>query len=524
MGQALYRKYRSKTLDEVVGQEHITDTLKHALKTGKLAHAYLFTGPKGVGKTSIARILAHEINSIPYDDDSMHLDIIEIDAASNRRIDEIRELRDKVNIAPSVAKYKVYIIDEVHMLTREAFNALLKTLEEPPAHAIFILATTESHKLPDTIVSRTQRFIFKPVPQSKVIAHLRVIADTEKIDISDEALALVAGHGEGSFRDSISLLDQTRGHDGAVDADYIRSLIGLPTDEAIEDLAKALQAADAASLVQTLEGLRNKGFAAPQIAKHLAAHLRKNVLAGNGQAGDFELLGKLLEVPTAHNPESYLELSLLSHALNSSLPAPAAIAAQPVAVSAAAVTQPRAVSQPVERSAAKQTARGSNPSAPASASKPTSAADQVAETPPPASPPPPPAPVDPELESQAAPQQPREPIAVDENLWPAVLNDLKKSYNTLYGIARMSRPTFYEDSLELAFTFAFHKRRISENKNKEIIINIIKQLTGKEYMLTCILLSKDEDIVPVAAKAGPASLDVAAISNIFGDGAQVLES
>src|ERR1039458_6731605 len=153
MGQALYRKYRPKTLTEVLGQEHITQTLEQALKQGRISHAYLFTGPRGVGKTSVARILAHEINGIPYKDDSANLDIIEIDAASNRRIDEIRELRDKVHIAPAVAKYKVYIIDEVHMLTREAFNALLKTLEEPPAHAIFILATTDAHKVPETISS-----------------------------------------------------------------------------------------------------------------------------------------------------------------------------------------------------------------------------------------------------------------------------------------------------------------------------------------------------------------------------------
>src|SRR6266498_3631 len=152
MGRALYRTYRSKKLAEIVGQEHITTALNHALEKGMISHAYLFTGPHGVGKTSIARILAHEINNLPYDDDSMHLDIIEIDAASNRRIDEIRDLRYKVQTAPTSAKYKVYIIDEVHMLIREAFNALLKTLEEPPVYVTFILATTEPHKVPQTII------------------------------------------------------------------------------------------------------------------------------------------------------------------------------------------------------------------------------------------------------------------------------------------------------------------------------------------------------------------------------------
>src|ERR1035438_8208803 len=160
MSTSLYRKYRPKSLSEVAGQEHITKTLEKALKKGQISHAYLFTGPRGVGKTSVARILAHDINNLKYIDDSQDIDIIEIDAASNRRIDEIRELREMAYMAPVGAKYKVYIIDEVHMLTKEAFNALLKILEEPPAHVIFILATTESHKLPETIISRTQRFSF----------------------------------------------------------------------------------------------------------------------------------------------------------------------------------------------------------------------------------------------------------------------------------------------------------------------------------------------------------------------------
>lgn len=511
MGQALYRQYRPKSLDGVVGQEHITTTLLHALKQGKLAHAYLFTGPRGVGKTSIARILAHEINGLPYEDDATHLDIIEIDAASNRRIDEIRDLRDKVHTAPTSAKYKVYIIDEVHMLTREAFNALLKTLEEPPAHAVFILATTESHKLPETIVSRTQRFIFRPVAMEQVVQHLRHIADTEKITIDDAALELVANYGEGSFRDSISLLDQTRGHDGKVNADVIRSLIGVPTTEAIDALRQALQAGDAAALVQTLTDLRQKGFAAPQVARHLAGSLRADVLAGKATAGVFKLLAQLLDVPTAHNPESHLELSLLSAALADSLPV--APTRQAPAAAATAPSRPSATASPTLTMRPQQAA-------------PTPAPVAAPSTPEPEAPP-------------GEPQRLGEPLNVDAQLWPETLNSLKKTHNTLYGIARMARPVFYEQGLELGFTFAFHKKRFDESKNKQVLMDVMKALTGKEIAINCVLISKDSpSTAPAPATTAPAPMaaptvsatasqpsdpSLSAISNIFGS-AEVLDS
>ena len=177
MGQALYRKYRSKSLSEVIGQDHITQTLSRAIKNGRIAHAYLFTGPKGVGKTSIARILAHEINGLDYSEYSAKaIDIIEIDAASNRKLEETKSLIEKVYVSPISAKFKVYIIDEVHMLTPESFNALLKTLEEPPEHVVFIMATTEAHKLPPTFISRTQRYTFKPIDSQKIADHLAYIA------------------------------------------------------------------------------------------------------------------------------------------------------------------------------------------------------------------------------------------------------------------------------------------------------------------------------------------------------------
>src|SRR5882757_3933875 len=231
MGQALYRTHRPLKLSEVIGQEHVTTALSHALKAGTISHAYLFTGPRGTGKTSIARILAHEVNGLPYEDDSMHLDIIEIDAASNRRIDEIRDLRDKVHTAPSSAKYKVYIIDEVHMLTKEAFNALLKTLEEPPAHVIFVLATTELEKVPDTIISRCQTFVFKRPTDILLKDFALAIAKKEGFALASAGAELIALLGDGSFRDAHGIIQKviSVSKDKKIDLEEIESVTGAPS-------------------------------------------------------------------------------------------------------------------------------------------------------------------------------------------------------------------------------------------------------------------------------------------------------
>ena len=199
--KSLYRKYRPLRLDEVVGQKQVTDILSTALTQGRIGHAYLFVGPRGCGKTSVARILAHEVNGFKYELEDDYVDIIEIDGASNRGIDDIRELREKVNIAPTSGKYKIYIIDEVHMLTTPAFNALLKTLEEPPRHVIFIMATTDAYKVPPTITSRSQIFTFKLADGQVMLDFLKSVAEKEKIKISDEALKIIAKRAGGSFRD-----------------------------------------------------------------------------------------------------------------------------------------------------------------------------------------------------------------------------------------------------------------------------------------------------------------------------------
>jgi DNA polymerase-3 subunit gamma/tau len=219
--QALYTKYRPRTFDEIEGQEHIKTTLKSALALNRIAHAYLFTGPRGTGKTTTARVLAKAVNCLSENtkpcnqcatcqaiNEGRMLDLIEIDAASNTSVDDVRDLRDKVDFRPGEAKFKVYIIDEVHMLTTEAFNALLKTLEEPPAHAIFILATTELHQIPETIISRCQRFDFRKVSFKEIVGLLEMIAAAEKVKVSRKVIETVARISEGYVRDAISLLGQ----------------------------------------------------------------------------------------------------------------------------------------------------------------------------------------------------------------------------------------------------------------------------------------------------------------------------
>lgn len=324
MSKALYRKYRSKTLDEVVGQSHITDILSRSLKEGKLSHAYLFTGPRGVGKTSIARIMAHEINKLPYDEGAPHLDIIEIDAASNNGVEDIRDLRERVQLAPVSAEKKVYIIDEVHMLSKAAFNALLKTLEEPPAHIVFILATTDADKLPDTIISRTQRFNFRTISIEEVAKHLGWIAEQEGFKAEPDALQLIAIHGEGSFRDSISLLDQLRGaadNAAGITKQLVETFLGLPPTELTDKLLDSYETGDLKELVQLLESAKNAGAQPAVIAAELIRAIRSTI-ATRPQL--LPLLDELLDVARSSRPDIKLLTVLAGNTLKLQSRAPSA--------------------------------------------------------------------------------------------------------------------------------------------------------------------------------------------------------
>lgn len=289
---ALYRKYRPTKLADVVGQEQITTVLENSIKQNKISHAYLFIGPRGTGKTSVARILAHAVNDFSYEIEDNYLDIIEIDAASNTGVDNIRELREKAIIAPTDGKYKVYIIDEVHMLTKSASNALLKTLEEPPAHVIFIMATTDAHKVPITISSRTQVFTFKLADPEVMLKHLQKICQQEKITIDDEALKLIVSRGGGSFRDTLSILDQiTNLSQDKITASMVQNALGLPPLQVIQQILQASINHNTKTIHDQLLELFNSGMHAETITEELITQIMDNP-----QPETITLLSKLVEI------------------------------------------------------------------------------------------------------------------------------------------------------------------------------------------------------------------------------------
>lgn len=293
MYQVLYRKYRPKVFSDVYGQDHVTSTLKNEIKNGRVSHAYLFTGSRGTGKTTCAKILAkavnceHNVDGEPCNecevckglDNGSIYDVVEIDAASNNGVDNIRELRDETNYAPSRGKYRVYIIDEVHMLSTGAFNALLKTLEEPPAHVIFILATTEVHKLPATILSRCQRFDFKRIQPETMAVRLKEVAGIEGLNLDDDAAVLIARIADGALRDGLSILDQCAGRSKEINSDLVSEVAGLAGREAMYKLSDCIANSDSNTAMSIISDLYQNSFDMERLCVEMINHFRNFLVA-----------------------------------------------------------------------------------------------------------------------------------------------------------------------------------------------------------------------------------------------------
>ncbi len=520
MSKALYRKYRSKTLADIVGQTHVTDILSRSLAAGIIAHAYLLTGPRGTGKTSIARILAHEINKLPYNEETPHLDIIEIDAASNNGVEDVRELRDKVQIAPVSADKKVYIIDEVHMLSKAAFNALLKTLEEPPEHTVFILATTDSDKLPATIISRTQRFNFRAIAPTDAVKHLRFIADSEKIKIDDQALELIALRGDGSFRDSISLLDQLRStadKKSGITRALVEQMLGLAPTELVQQLLDAYEAKDLQTLVRLLDESEQSGVQSTVLASQLIQSVRSNLAE---KPAFIPLLDQLLDVAKSSRPNIKLLTIVAAHAApkpkTAALQAPIAEISMPIAeLEKQAIKQKPAMPAQVESSrsatitskplqpeieatsgpefnpGAKPFAGDSGRKGEQSASTKTNA--QEGEEKKPAEP--------------ANKKAKTNPINLD---WKKLIDHTRKNYVAVYSLLEKCDHELEDATLTLYTRNAFYKKRLDDTKHR---LNLLKALEE--------IHAGDLTIETIGTPPPPKDSQAAAVAAIMGGGEEV---
>lgn len=505
MATALYRKYRSKSLDEVIGQSHITDILLRAIKAGRISHAYLLTGPRGVGKTSVARILAHEINHLPYSDDSTHLDIIEIDAASNNGVEDVRDLREKVQIAPVSAAKKVYIIDEVHMLSKAAFNALLKTLEEPPEHIVFILATTDIDKLPATIISRTQRYGFRAISEVDAIKHLRYIADKEKIIIDDASLKLIAQRGDGSFRDSISLLDQLSSltdDDKGITLDLIEASLGLAPNEAVDSIINAVEAHDVTKVAALLAKATADGISPITLTEQLTLTIRD--LAASKPLL-LQLLDSLLDVSKSSQPQLKL-LAVLGVAALEHKPTKSVALASPVLGVSATIAE-------LSKQATKL-----KPSMPVKATVPLAAIEPVVETPSKDT-------LKPELLPVLQQKEARseavtlegvsdngdlEVVAAKDFSWTALIEHTRKNYVALFSVLSKCAYDLVGNELTLYTNSAFYKKKLDDTKYNTHLYESLRSIGSYELVI---------HIVPTPLP--PKDSQAAAVAVIMGGGEEV---
>jgi DNA polymerase-3 subunit gamma/tau len=499
---SFYRKYRPQNFDSFVGQEHIKETLVNALKLDRVSHAYLFAGPRGTGKTSTARILAKAVNCTNLKDatpceqceictdinDGRLIDVIEIDAASNRGIDEMRDLKEKINFAPTRAKNKVYIIDEVHMLTKEAFNALLKTLEEPPTHTYFILATTEVHKIPETILSRCQRFDFKRISDSVIADRLKFIADSEKIETEQTALDVIAHVSQGGMRDAIGLMEQLT-HENKLTYEHVSSALGLSGFASIEKLFGFLTRKETGLALTEIHNLYSEGHDLTQFNKSFLEFLRKKMLSSvdDGKTADTSFVLKLINffqqaydgAKFAVIPQLPLEIAIIESCMEGKVEVAQVVVATPV-VAAVAKT---VTSQPVAAAAPSAPAKAVPTAMPVAVKVETDSVATHVKTAPVAAPAVSPAPAS-EDSSQRIHQSIKSVVATpvlsfDEvkAAWPKIVKNIKST------VTKRSFPEAFlvaveGNTVKIAFTANFHLDKVMEPANRVELEDVFSNILG----------------------------------------------
>ncbi len=517
--QVFYRKWRPQILAEVVGQEPVTQTLLNALSSGRISHAYLFCGPRGTGKTSTGRILAKAVNCLtngqgePCNTCSMcqaitearALDVIEIDAASNTGVDDIRSLREKVNYAPNQARYKVYIIDEVHMLSTSAANALLKTLEEPPPHVIFVLATTEAHKILPTIMSRCQRFDFRRLPLGDIVSKLAHICEAEAIKIEPEALRLIARSATGSLRDAENLLEQLTTYYGSeITFQQVQATLGITGDWRTRELVKHIIDNDISAGVATINSVNNDGLDLRQFNRELVEYLRGLLLikTGSDEAVDLtaEDIAELKELATRASLAQILKAVKLFGQLEFSFDNYSTLPLE------LAMVDCTLISEGEKESPAKQ-------------AEPEFRQPQKVATPPPTPPSSPPPEAKPEPASAPQPVaatniSPPEHGSETERLrrdWKSVIEQAPQDTKKTPALAILRsagvKPMSIEnDTVVLAFRYPYHKEQIEKMENQRIAEKVLSNFLGHPCHVHCIL--EDNHLLKEALKMGAQIIDV----------------
>lgn len=495
MSQSLYRKWRPMKWDQVIGQEHVVTTLRNAVVSERVAHAYLFSGPRGTGKTSTARILAKAVNCLDPDlakrpcnqcahcqavNEARFLDLIEIDAASNTSVDDVRDLRDRINFSPNQGRYKVYIIDEVHMLSTAAFNALLKTLEEPPQHAIFILATTEVHKIPATVLSRCQRHEFRRIPVKEIVENLKILADEEKIHVDADALNLVARQATGSMRDGISLLDQLASAGDNISLQLAQDVLGTATSQAVLDVIEAVLKHNSAEGLEAIHHSLDSGADPRQFTRQVIDYLRSLLLVAMGNADQVDA------TPEAHNQmarhaqllpvgELLRIIQLFNHAAtetrNSWQPA------LPLEMAFIAAITPDNPLQP-----AKPAPPAPSPASGPASTRPTTSPAPASET----------RPAPGEISAEDALTNQR----LDKS-WNLVLSQLRGQNASLYALVNSVRSRGLKGNLlTLGLGSDALKSRLEDPANLELLQKVLKNVMGKEIYVQVVLTSSVKNKPP----------------------------